>query len=360
MADLGFLGNIGGSVVSSIAGLFSSNRQTKLARKMQREQNEWNNQQRIEQNNWNLQQWNRENDYNSAASQRYRLEAAGLNPYMMMNGGDAGSASSLTGQPATTGLSASPSTYNPASDINQMFMQLSDQMFKRDNVAADTASKFADAKSKLAEVGVKLAQEDFTRWQKHRGEKMLPYELNLADSQAMLNDAQRGVANEERYLKFHQTMLASAQEIAQRLVNYKDGYLLKYLDTDKIVELSQGMATAAYYSEGANLSKKQQSYVNSQIAYQNILNSMKESERKKAQILFDSEVETAKWKLRLDRVNAKNQYWLTVPQLKYNQDSANSKKDLYTNPGYRTLRIISEGIGELGNGMLGPILKSLK
>ena len=354
------IGTILGSGISAIAGNSAAKRQSKLAMKMQREQNEWNNQQRIEQNNWNLQQWYRENEYNSATSQRQRLESAGLNPYMMMNGGDAGSASSLTGQPATTSLSASPSTYNPASDINQMFMQLSDQLFKRDNLAADTASKYADAKSKLAEVGVKLAQEDFTRWQKEKGQKMLPYEMNLADSQAFLNDAQKDVAKQERLLKYRQTMLTSAQTIAQNLVNYKDGYLLKYLDTDKIVELAQGMATAAYYSAGANLSKKQQEFVNSQIAYQGILNEMKGLERDKMKKLIDDEINTEKWKLALERLNSETEYWKNTPQLKYYRKALQDKNTTSESWEYQFMRQFSEGIGEVAGGTLGPIIQLFK
>lgn len=40
--------------------------------------------------------WNAENEYNSASAQRARLEEAGLNPYMMMSGGSAGTASSMS------------------------------------------------------------------------------------------------------------------------------------------------------------------------------------------------------------------------------------------------------------------------
>ena len=40
--------------------------------------------------------WNKTNEYNSATNQRARLEEAGLNPYMMMNGGNAGEAGSVT------------------------------------------------------------------------------------------------------------------------------------------------------------------------------------------------------------------------------------------------------------------------
>lgn len=41
-----------------------------------------------------LDMFNRTNEYNSASSQRSRLESAGLNPYLMMNGGSAGTAQS--------------------------------------------------------------------------------------------------------------------------------------------------------------------------------------------------------------------------------------------------------------------------
>lgn len=356
MGLFGFLG----SAVSSIAGLSAANKQNKLALKMQREQNEWNNQQRLDQNSWNLQQWNRENEYNSAQSQRSRLESAGLNPYMMLNGGDAGSASSLTGQPATTSLGVGPSTYNPASDINQAFMQMSDQLFRKDNVAADTASKMADAKAKLAEVGVKLAQEDWTKWQKERGQKMLPYEMNLADSQAFLNDAQKSVAEQERLHKFRQTQLASAQTIAQNLVNYKDGYLLKYLDADKIVELAQGMATAAYYGAQANLSKRQQAFINSQIAYQGILNDMKGMERDKMKSLLDEQVQAEKWKIALEGLNSQAEYWKNLPQMRYYRKASGDKSATNTSWEYQFMRQLSEGLGEVGGGVIGPFVQLFK
>lgn len=58
--------------------------------------NEYNQQmleRQIEQE-WDM--WNAQNEYNSASSQRQRLEDAGLNPYLMMDGGSAGTASSMT------------------------------------------------------------------------------------------------------------------------------------------------------------------------------------------------------------------------------------------------------------------------
>lgn len=46
------------------------------------------------QNSWDL--FNASNEYNSAPAQRQRLESAGLNPYLMMSGGSAGTASSAS------------------------------------------------------------------------------------------------------------------------------------------------------------------------------------------------------------------------------------------------------------------------
>lgn len=101
----------GGLSIASnlINGLFgsSNNKRTNNANlKIAQMNNEWNareaektrefmTSERDAQNIWNLEQWNRENEYNSASAQRERLEAAGLNPYLMMSGGSAGSASSL-------------------------------------------------------------------------------------------------------------------------------------------------------------------------------------------------------------------------------------------------------------------------
>ena len=53
--------------------------------------------------------WNKNNEYNSASSQRERLEAAGLNPYMMMNGGSAGTAQAMPGSAGAAPSGGAPS-----------------------------------------------------------------------------------------------------------------------------------------------------------------------------------------------------------------------------------------------------------
>ena len=60
------------------------------------------------QNSWDM--FNASNEYNSASAQRERLEAAGLNPYLMMSGGSAGTA---TAQSSAQGSVPSAQGINP-------------------------------------------------------------------------------------------------------------------------------------------------------------------------------------------------------------------------------------------------------
>ena len=81
--------------------------------------NEYNEQmlERQIQQQWDM--WNAQNEYNSASSQRERLEEAGLNPYMMMSGGSAGTASSMT---APSAQPASPYSAQGATMQSPEFM----------------------------------------------------------------------------------------------------------------------------------------------------------------------------------------------------------------------------------------------
>lgn len=64
--------------------------------------NQFNQAEAQKQRQHELAMWNMNNEYNSPSAQRSRLEAAGLNPYMMMNGGSAGTASSNSGSQAAS------------------------------------------------------------------------------------------------------------------------------------------------------------------------------------------------------------------------------------------------------------------
>lgn len=82
---------------SLIGGLFSSHGSRDAARyqlQAVRETNQANRDIADQNNKFNERMWNLQNEYNTPQMQRARLEAAGLNPYLMMNGGSAGVAES--------------------------------------------------------------------------------------------------------------------------------------------------------------------------------------------------------------------------------------------------------------------------
>lgn len=95
------------SGVGSLAGgLFSSSGSRYAARKQLqavRETNQMNYQIAQQNNAFNERMWNMQNEYNSPTAQRARLEAAGINPYLMLDGSSTGVAqSSPTADPSGT------------------------------------------------------------------------------------------------------------------------------------------------------------------------------------------------------------------------------------------------------------------
>lgn len=80
---------------SMLGGLFGSAGSAKAAQyqlQAARETNRMNYQIAQENNAFNQRMWEKQNAYNTPAEQRRRLEQAGLNPNLMMNGGSAGTA----------------------------------------------------------------------------------------------------------------------------------------------------------------------------------------------------------------------------------------------------------------------------
>lgn len=107
----------GSALVGAGASLFGNKQNAKAMEAYNQGQkeiaqmnNEFNERMLQKQMDYNTDMWNKENEYNSAESQRKRLEDAGLNPYLMMNGGSAGTASSAQG---VTPPTASPSNMQP-------------------------------------------------------------------------------------------------------------------------------------------------------------------------------------------------------------------------------------------------------
>lgn len=98
---------------------------------------------------YNREMYEDQKAYNSASAQRQRLESAGLNPYMMMNGGDAGSVTA----------SSAPSYSQPS------MIPMQAASFNLDSTPlVNAASAFYDKKLKESQIN-KLDAEASTAWQ---------------------------------------------------------------------------------------------------------------------------------------------------------------------------------------------------
>ena len=96
--------------------------------------------------------WAMNNEYNSAASQRARLEEAGLNPYLMMNGGSAGTASTTSASgpgvngvnpPSAEHVQVQPVRYDlsTAAGFLSQALELNSQQSVRDSQAAKNTAE---------------------------------------------------------------------------------------------------------------------------------------------------------------------------------------------------------------------------
>ncbi len=90
-----------GSTAASVAG-------TRATTNLNIHNRRWQEDMFKKETDYNTEMWNKQNEYNTASAQRSRLEQAGLNPYLMMGGSDAGTASSVSSPSAGTPQTQAP------------------------------------------------------------------------------------------------------------------------------------------------------------------------------------------------------------------------------------------------------------
>ena len=142
---------------SLIGGLFSSHGSRDAARyqlQAARETNQTNRDIAEQNNKFNERMWNMQNEYNSPVMQRARLEAAGLNPYLMMEGGDAGVAQSAP-TADTSGTQVAPDVGSTiaggyqamGNSISAAASQIAQMSYQNDLQQANVAKTTAEAKN---------------------------------------------------------------------------------------------------------------------------------------------------------------------------------------------------------------------
>ena len=126
---------------SLLGGLWSNHSnagQTKAQRKWAAEQNQMDRE-------WQQYMTDYVNEYNTPANQRARLEAAGLNPYMMMENGNTGSAVAASGAQHSAAPSAIPMQNPFPSNFADALMRSALIDAQKDNLNAQTQKYGAEA-----------------------------------------------------------------------------------------------------------------------------------------------------------------------------------------------------------------------
>lgn len=121
-AAIGAAGSLASGVVNAIGNNRQGSKNRKHQLEMQRIQNEWASAESQKSRDFAKSMFDASNEWNSAKNQRTRLEEAGLNPYLMMNGGSAGMAqsTSATASGGSSGSGGSPYQYTPTNMVGDV------------------------------------------------------------------------------------------------------------------------------------------------------------------------------------------------------------------------------------------------
>lgn len=240
---MGLLGSISGGLlgIGSSAMQNSQNRQNvretnQMNYKINQMNNQFNERMAIQQRNWQENMWNKENAYNTASAQRQRLEEAGLNPYLLMNGGSAGVAQSVgTGASASSSGAAVMQPFQAdysgiGSSIGNIFQY---ELMQSEKSQLQGARQLADAKAMET-----LSNIDWG--------KLTDETRNYLQSTGLAR-AQLGYAKEQQEVdNMAMTgLIMRAQHSGMLLDNEAKGILNKYLDQQQQLDLN--VKAADYY-----------------------------------------------------------------------------------------------------------------
>lgn len=314
------------------------NKQLEYNQDMFNQQIEYDQKKMEQQNNFNARMQNEaigaQQVYNSAKAQRARLEAAGLNPYLMMSGGNAGTASAVSGSSGTGGSPSAMGVNAPTASPAVM------QAFRPDfSGVTGVIQTLLDIQ---AQRGVRDAQADFYREQaagfkvdnKYKAEKLLweisnsKADYNLKNSQESLNNMNfarmqamfsSDVARAEHEANNAQWTgnLLRAQVACQQMQGLLTAKELQYFDQNAQLQLAIGAAQQYSLVASGKASEAQ--------AKQAIANSVKLYYETQG-IKVDNYVkqQTTDALIKTARNNCNTSYWIskdTKNAYDYNKDS---------------------------------------
>ena len=252
---------------SLIGGLFSSSGSRYAARKQLqavRETNQMNYQIAQQNNAFNERMWNLQNEYNSPTAQRARLEAAGINPYLMLDGSSTGVAQSAP-TADTSGTQVAPDLGSTiaggyqslGNTIASAASQIAQMAFQNDLQKANVAKTQADAQNSDLQNQYDALRNQFAaaqfladlRLKQYQG-KISKYDANyLRDSMQDRLDA----------LKFQNTVSGSQASYYNQMAGLYDVQRqieetnLKWLPREKQVSIMAAIQNARTAASQMNL-----------------------------------------------------------------------------------------------------------
>lgn len=339
-----------GPVVSSIGNAISTNKTNKTNMSINQMNNEFNAAEAEKARQFQLDMWNRENDYNTASAQRQRLEKAGLNPYLMMSGGNAGVASSAgSTSPATAAppLSMQKQDFSGLTNSLSTALQLANQT-KETNANVQTLQSQkslydAQANSILSNVDWWKLGPEYKKWSQMTGLARAGLQFQT-DRQNLRNMTWSG-------------NLIQAQRIGVLLDNKSKTIINKYLDEGQRLQLD--LMAAQYYDAMASGHLKYQQAL-SEITKRIVMS----AEAKGMQINNRIAEETAEGYIKALNAEYAASYDINSPftegkdtyvpasVLKSRMDALNSKWQFdkrYWSEGLNALGAIGNAIGSVGN-----------
>lgn len=232
-----------GDVASAIGNAVSTNKTNKNNMAINQMNNDFNAAEAEKARQFQLDMWNRTNEYNSASAQRSRLEEAGLNPYLMMNGGSAGTAqSSGSTSPASAAppLAMQRQDFSGLSNTLSSALQIANQT-KETNANVQTLQSQkslydAQANSILSNVDWWRLGPEYKKWSQMTGLARAGLQFQT-DRQNLRNMTWSG-------------NLIQAQRIGVLLDNKSKTIVNKYLDEGQRLQLD--LMAAQYYDAMAS------------------------------------------------------------------------------------------------------------
>ena len=253
---------IGASIISGagslIGGLFSSSGSHYAARKQLqavRETNQTNYQIAQDNNAFNERMWNLQNEYNTPSAQRARLEAAGINPYLMLNGSSTGVAESAP-TADQSGTQAAPDVgstiaggyQSMGNAISSAASQIAQFAFQNDLQKANVAKTTAEAQNSDL-------QNEYDKLRNQFAAAQFLTDLRLKQKQGDLSEYEANYLRDSMddrldSVKFQNTLLGSQSSYYNQLaglteIQHKIGDTnLRWLDKEKQISIMVAIQNA--------------------------------------------------------------------------------------------------------------------